>query len=73
MNTKLTRENRILYKLVESKAINAISNGGVREKVDELYKRSYYILISLEIFQVVQIQIQIARMKILRTRKAAAL
>jgi len=39
MNTRLTHENRLLYnELVESKPINAISNGGVREKVEELYK-----------------------------------
>jgi len=42
MNTRLT-ENQLLYnELIESKPINAISNGGMREKVEEFYKRNYY-------------------------------
>jgi len=42
MNTRLTRENRILYnELVESKSINEEA----REKVEELYKRNYYTLL----------------------------
>jgi len=46
MNTRFTRENRILCnELVESKPINAMSNGGAREKVKELYKPSYYVLL----------------------------
>jgi len=46
MHTRLTCKNRTLYvELVESKSINAISNGGAREKVGELYKRNYLILL----------------------------
>jgi len=39
--------SKIVYcnELVESKSINAISNGGAREKVEELYKRNYYTLL----------------------------
>jgi len=60
MNMRFTRENWMLRnELVDSNPINAISNGGAREKVEDVCRINeiitlYYILTSLEIFQEIQ-------------------
>jgi len=79
MNTRLIRENRLLYnELVESKPINAISNKEMRKKVEKLCRRNYYTLLYSFKFENIlrKYKEQIAvctNSKILRIRKAKKL
>jgi len=75
MNTRLIRENRLVYNELESKPI---SNGGMREKVKELYRRNYYTLLYFYKFENIprntkmQIAVRI-NSDILKIRKATVL